>query len=166
MSSDQHLAPDDGLDVLTGRDSNPLEEYRRAQRNIRRLFDPFTRVHCPTCATPCCRKPVRILPTDLILVEELTGGLRGGGAALGEAIQGHLAPAGATVSPGSPCDFLTGIGCSFPDDLRPFGCAVDICLPMRRELPESELHLLDEAAAELHRSHERLMHHLHSPPGG
>src|SRR5262245_51282165 len=48
---------------------NPLESYRRTQRELRRQFDAFTRENCPTCPTPCCRRPARILPTDILLAE-------------------------------------------------------------------------------------------------
>src|SRR5579862_1791222 len=48
---------------------NPLESYRRTQRELRRHFESFTRENCPTCPTPCCRRPARILPTDILLAE-------------------------------------------------------------------------------------------------
>src|SRR5690349_7064832 len=50
---------------------NPLEAYRRTQRELRRHFDAFTRKHCATCPTPCCRRPARILPTDILLAESI-----------------------------------------------------------------------------------------------
>ena len=49
---------------------DPLTRYRRAQQRARRLFDPFTAAHCPGCRTPCCRKPARIRPVDIVLVAE------------------------------------------------------------------------------------------------
>ena len=52
---------------------NVLTRYRQQQARLRELFEPFTRVNCPTCATPCCTKPTRVRPVDLILIEELTG---------------------------------------------------------------------------------------------
>ncbi len=48
---------------------NPLELYRRTQRELRRQFEAFTHANCPTCPTPCCRRPARIAPTDILLAE-------------------------------------------------------------------------------------------------
>ena len=99
---------------------DPLTRYRRAQRETRRLFDPFTREHCPTCPTPCCRKPARIRPVDLILVEELGYRVPGGAAErlVDSSLSGYTAPC---EDAGAPCDYLGADGCSFPADLRPFG---------------------------------------------
>lgn len=48
---------------------NPLQMYRRTQRDLRRNFESFTLANCPTCPTPCCRQPARIAPTDIMLAE-------------------------------------------------------------------------------------------------
>jgi hypothetical protein len=143
---------------------NPLDRYRREQARVRRLFDPFTHVHCAACPTPCCRKPARIRPVDLILVEELTGAplpaaaadpFRDGAAALLDL------PEEDPGASADPCDFLTPHGCSFPADLRPFGCAAFICEPMRRTLSAEELAEVETAVARLTEAYERLMAALH-----
>lgn len=139
---------------------NPLLRYRRAQRRVRALFDPFTAVHCAGCATPCCRKPTWVRPTDLILVEEL--GYRAPRAtaspvADASAILQHSLAGVEGEDAGEPCDFLTPKGCPFPADLRPFGCAAFICDPMRRLLPPDELAVVESAVAELERAHAALM---------
>src|SRR5437870_12282102 len=61
-----------------------LARYRRAQRALRAWFDPFTEAHCPSCPTPCCRKPTQVTPFDLILVEELGYALPRGTTGVGE----------------------------------------------------------------------------------
>jgi hypothetical protein len=64
---------------------------------------------------------------------------------------------------GTPCDFLGEQGCTFPADLRPFGCAAAICEPMRRLLPAPELARLERAVEALSVAHGELMTHLHTP---
>jgi hypothetical protein len=152
---------------------NPLHRYREAQRRARALFDPFTEVHCAACATPCCRKPARILPVDLILVEEL--GFRVHAAAsmsareetrpdpLCSLVDAALGPAPAADADTAdePCDYLGERGCLFPPDLRPFGCVAFICEPMRRTLVPEELARVESAVAELAAAHAELMAELH-----
>jgi hypothetical protein len=143
---------------------NVLERYRRAQRRLRRLFAPFTTAHCPTCLTPCCRKPTWVRPVDLILVQEL--GYRPASREtnpVGLMLDTLTGPGPADA--GAPCDFLGESGCTFPPDLRPFGCAAAICDPMRRLLPPAELARLERAVAELTAAHTELMELLHSPSG-
>jgi hypothetical protein len=142
---------------------DPLTRYRRAQRETRRLFDPFTREHCPTCSTPCCRKPARIRPVDLILVEELGYRVPGGAAErlVDSSLSGYTAPC---EDAGAPCDYLGSDGCSFPADLRPFGCVAFICEPMRRLLPADDLTRVEAAVADLERAHGLLMEALHAAP--
>ena len=144
---------------------NPLLRYRRAQRRLRTLFDPFTRVHCAGCETPCCRKPTWVRPTDLILVEELgfkvprrsPSPVADAGGMVGQSLTGE-----APGSAAEPCDFLTPAGCPFPADLRPFGCAAFICDPMRRVLGRDELAAVEAAVAELAAAHEALMAALYA----
>ena len=64
--------------------------------------------------------------------------------------QGEVPPSG------EPCDFLGPHGCSFPSDLRPFGCAALICEPMRRTVGAEELARVESAVEELERAHEAL----------
>lgn len=142
---------------------NPIERYRRAQRRLRRLFTPFTAVHCATCATPCCTKPSWVRPVDLILIEELGYGRP---ATLGPHSAGKLLDtmSGAEHGDaGEPCDFLGAQGCTFPADLRPFGCAAAICTPMRQLLPAAELARVERAVAELTATYTDLMTLLHAP---
>jgi hypothetical protein len=144
---------------------NPLHAYRRAQRQVRALFEPFTRVHCPGCATPCCRKPTWVRPTDLILVQELGYALPVASASPVDAARGIMdhSLAGAEDGAGAPCDFLTPTGCPFPADLRPFGCAAFICDPMRASLPPAELAEVEAAVRTLERAHTALMAALYAP---
>ena len=138
---------------------NPLARYREAQRRVRGLFDPFTRENCPTCATPCCQKPARIRPVDLVLVEELGFPLppQDATASLVKAALG-----GSPADAGAPCDYLGPAGCAFPADLRPFGCAAFICTPMRRSLHPQALARVEEAVAALEAAHTELMDAIHN----
>lgn len=147
---------------------NPLRRYRQAQLHVRELFAPFTRAHCPSCATPCCTKPTWVRPTDIILVEELgyrieaSGRPVAPGAALAmvDLVLGDEPP-----DAGAPCDFLAaGRGCTFPADLRPLGCAAYICRPMRAALSAAEMAPVESAVAELERAHQLLMAALYGEP--
>ena len=156
----------------TRRGGNPLSEYRRIQREIRVLFDPFTAKHCPTCATPCCVKPTRVTPVDVAL-------------ALGT---GHTFPHLAEPDPYAPalahaahrlraapiplpmaptdapaleaCEYLHRGRCTFPDDLRPFGCTTYLCGPMYRHLPDDTLRRLRRLVRQLDDAHVALRHAL------
>ncbi len=147
---------------------NPLLRYRRAQRRVRALFEPFTREHCPGCATPCCRKPTWVRPTDLILVEELGYRLPRSTASPVADAAGIVARTltGAEPEAGAPCDFLSAHGCAFPADLRPFGCAAYICAPMRQTVPPDEIASVEAAVAELELAHGELMTVLYGAPSG
>jgi hypothetical protein len=138
---------------------NPLQRYREAQQRARALFDPFTQVHCAACATPCCRKPVRVRPVDLILIEELGFDVPRPEAP-SDLVEAHLT--GPSPEAGAPCDWLTETGCRFPADLRPFGCVAFICEPMRRILPPEELRAVEAAIADLEAAHAELMTALHT----
>ena len=135
-----------------------------AQRRARRVFGPFTAANCPTCATPCCRKPTWVRPFDVVLVQELGYSLpvidasAAATSVLLHAIQQEDVP-----DEGEPCDFLTESGCSFPADLRPFGCAALICEPMRRLLTPEELAPVESAVRELEEAHAALRHALEQP---
>jgi hypothetical protein len=143
----------------------PLARYRRAQRVLREWFDPFTAAHCPACPTPCCRKPTQVRPFDVILVEELGFVLPRSPAGVGEWLL--AARDGAHEDPASraaadPCDYLTPTGCAFPPDLRPFGCAVDICVQMRLHQDSAWLAEAGRRADRLRRAHHALLQALHA----
>jgi hypothetical protein len=62
----------------------------------------------------------------------------------------------ATSTQADCCDYLVAGRCSFPNDLRPFGCTMFVCGPMHDNLPADEirrirrlLKLLDEAHTEI-----------------
>jgi hypothetical protein len=141
-----------------------LSRYRAAQRSLRDWFDPFTAVHCPNCPTPCCRKPTQVRPFDVILVEELgyalPPGTRGVGEWLLAAHDGTRGADPAGASAGEPCDYLTATGCAFPPDLRPFGCAMEICVQMRRHQDAAWLAEADRRARRLRRAHRDLVRAL------
>jgi len=63
---------------------------------------------------------------------------------------------------GLPCDYLGPTGCAFPTDLRPFGCAAFICIPMRRLLDPESLITVEQAVAALESAHAELMDALHA----
>jgi Fe-S-cluster containining protein len=146
---------------------NPLDQYREAQYELRALFEPFTRAHCPTCETPCCVRPARLRPVDIILVEELGYPLPSNraGAAETAAALARWGLSGEAQDQGEPCEFLTARGCAFPPDLRPFGCATFVCEPMRRTVAAEELAVVEAAVASLTEAHSRLMEFLHQPAG-
>lgn len=151
---------------------NPLEAYRRTQRELREQFEAFTTKHCPTCATPCCRQPARVAVTDIRLAErtgwrteiplsavepesrtpaeETPRGRRGRG---GETDEKPIAP---------PCQFLAERGCTFPTDLRPFGCTAYICRPMYAHLDRATLTRIKRLVRELEERHLLLLRAL--PP--
>lgn len=143
--------------------NNPLDDYRRAQRAIRREFDPFTREHCPTCTTPCCMRPARIAPVDVLLAEATGWKPRapaeGGADAAAEAASLYAAaltgetPEAAT----EPCEHLAPDGCTFPEDLRPYGCTAWVCPVMYRELDRRALSRVRRSVRDLDRAHATLM---------
>jgi hypothetical protein len=145
--------------------ANPLSRYRAAQRRVRRLFEPFTQVHCEGCLTPCCRKPTWVRPLDVVLVQELGYPLPMLDSA-GPAQPLLDAASDDDPTAGEPCDYLGEHGCSFPADLRPFGCASFICDPMHRLMPAPELARLESAVEELRDAHAGLLLELHQPANG
>jgi len=149
---------------------NPMREYRRLQTEIRTVFDPFTQTHCATCETPCCRKPSRVTPMDVALAQNTPGcfdHLPAGPLEIamehaGRRLSANAVPltlAGADETD-EPCDFLLRGRCSFPDDLRPFGCTTYICDPMYREMPAVTLRRLKRLTRELSEAHEDLLRTL------
>ncbi len=151
------------------RRTSPLREYRRLQRELRSLYDPFTDKHCPGCAAPCCVQPTRVTPVDVSL-------------ALG---MGHTFPhlreadpyapaldyAGARLlplslpmmdTPPAPvfCGYLHRGRCTFPDDLRPFGCTTYVCGPMYANLPEDTLRRIRRLLRQMETVHADLLRAL------
>ena len=147
---------------------NPLSEYRRLQREIRLVFDPFTAKHCPTCATPCCIKPTRVTPVDVALAVGL----------------GHEFPHLNGTDPYAPsvsyagarlalpmlaaesdpvlesCEYLNKGRCTFPDDLRPYGCTAFLCGPMYAHLPDETLRRLRRLIRQLEDAHTSVLRAL------
>jgi hypothetical protein len=142
--------------------SHPLQNYRRLQREARAQFDPFTKLHCPTCQTPCCVRPARIIPTDIALAEAhgwraRVAAVAGADAAQRAAADQAMALCGEVDAlPHEPCEHLSADGCSFPPDLRPFGCAAYICPVMREKMDRKALSRLKRKVKELTLAHEVL----------
>lgn len=159
--------------------NNPLASYRRTQRELRRSFDAFTRANCAACPTPCCRRPARIVPTDILLAES-TGWkdqvrLAESGATgdMVAEIAGRVAtslhdpPETAEAEPESlPCEYLGETGCTFPNDLRPFGCTAYICRYMHERLERPELNKIKRLVRELEDNHRVLLRTIHSSGRG
>lgn len=149
---------------------NPLEAYRRTQRELRAQFEAFTHKHCPTCATPCCRQPARIAASDIRLAQA-TGWRTQIALPLTETIdlaeESRQGPRKrddksreAPVAP--PCQFLAERGCTFPTDLRPFGCTAFICRPMYTHLDRATLTRIKRLVRELEERNALLLRTL--PP--
>jgi hypothetical protein len=158
---------------------NPLESYRRTQRELRRNFEAFTHANCPTCPTPCCRRPARIAPTDILLAEATGWKARILPVIAGEAegtetapdmvveIAGrmahalHDAPPSAEAEPDAlPCEYLGAQGCTFPTDLRPFGCTTYICKYMYARMDRPSLKRIKRLVRELEDKHAVLMRNV------
>jgi hypothetical protein len=139
-----------------------LERYRAVQRELRALFDPFTRAHCPTCATPCCRQPTAVMPLDVILVEELGYSLPATARRGAELVALTLV---SEASPPSdiPCEYLVGSSCAFPGDLRPFGCVRYLCPPMERHMPPEWLAEAHALVERLEQAHAAMLDELRRP---
>jgi len=155
--------------------NNPLTAYRRTQRELRRHYDGFTRENCAACPTPCCRQPARILPTDILLAEAV--GWKDRVRAAGEsnasdmvseiagrvAVSLHDPPETAEAEPDSlPCEYLGATGCTFPTDLRPFGCTAYICRYMYARLDRPTLTRIKRLVRELEVQHRLLIRTLHT----
>jgi len=150
---------------------NPLEEYRRIQRMLRKEFDAFTSVHCATCPHPCCVRPARVAPADILLAEGVGWRARVSPPAGKDAVeqaagQAALALGGAFEDrPNPPCEHLGPQGCTFPKDLRPFGCTTYICPIMHQRLDRKALGRMKRLVRELQESHAVLMAYLHRRHG-
>jgi len=151
---------------------NPLSEYRRLQREIRQIFDPFTAQHCPTCVTPCCVKPTRVTPIDVALAIGM--GHTFPHLGVGNAYAPSVAYAGNRLvssqivlpmlpgeeAPLEPCEYLHQCRCTFPNDLRPYGCTTYLCGPMYAHLPEETLRRLRRLIRQLEDVHTALLRAL------
>ena len=75
----------------------------------------------------------------------------------------HDAPATAEAEPDAlPCEFLGERGCTFPNDLRPFGCTTYICKYMYASLDRPTLTRIKRLVRELEEKHAVLMRALRS----
>ncbi|HLJ54177.1 MAG TPA: hypothetical protein VKT77_04005 [Chthonomonadaceae bacterium] len=155
--------------------NNPLAAYRRTQRELRRSFDAFTRENCAECPTPCCRQPARILPTDILLAEasgwraavESTGcAARDEAADIAGSVVAALGDPPAEGDVSLPCQYLGAAGCTFPADLRPFGCTTYICRYMYERLDRPTLTRLKRLVRELETQHRVLLRALHGADRG
>ena len=153
---------------------NALAEYRRLQREIREIFDPFTEKYCPACTTPCCIKPTRVTPMDVAIAV----GLGHTFPHLGDVdpYEPAMYDAGHRLSPNAvsltmaemsenedtlvPCDYLHKHRCTFPNDLRPFGCTTYLCGPMYRHLPDDTVRRLRRLIRQLEEAHAGVLHAL------
>ena len=152
---------------------NPLHAYRRTQRELRRHFDEFTRLNCAACPTPCCRQPARIVPTDILLAEASgwkdrarPSGDSSSGDMVSE-IAGRMAsalydpPETAEAEPEDlACEYLGETGCTFPSDLRPFGCTTYICRYMHERLDRPALTRIKRLVRDLDGHHRILLRTL------
>lgn len=145
----------------------PLTEYRRVQREIRAIFDPFTAHHCASCVTPCCIKPTKVTPIDVALAVALghefphLGGTDPYAPSVsyaGSRLALPMLSAGAAVQ--EPCEYLDKGRCTFPDDLRPFGCTAYVCGPMYAHLPEDTLRRLRRLIRQLEDAHTAVLRGL------
>ncbi len=151
---------------------HPLREYRRLQREVRALFDPFTARHCAGCTAPCCVKPTRVTPVDVALALSIGHAFPHLGdidpyAPSVEYAGTRLAPRAIslpmvedTPTPTQFCDYLHKGRCTFPDDLRPFGCTTYLCVPMYAHLPGDTLRRLRRLLRQLEDAHTALLRAL------
>jgi hypothetical protein len=146
---------------------NPLEEYRRIQRALRKDFDAFTTIHCASCPTPCCVRPARINPTDILLAQGIGWKAQVQRAAESDAVQRAIENATIslrrkvdTIAP-TPCEHLGEKGCTFPADSRPFGCTTYVCPYMYRHLDRKTLSRIRRNVRELERRYHTLLEYLH-----
>ena len=74
----------------------------------------------------------------------------------------HDAPPSAEAEPtAAPCDFLGERGCTFPEDLRPFGCTAYICRYMHASMDRPTLTRIKRLARELETHHDALLRQNH-----
>ncbi len=149
---------------------SPLREYRRLQHEIRLVFDPFTAKHCPTCTMPCCINPTRVTPVDVALAVSLghtflhlngTDPYAPSVSYAGARLALPMLPADGGDDPVlEPCEYLDKGRCTFPDDLRPYGCTAFLCGPMYAHLPEETLRRLRRLIRQLEDAHTSVLRAL------
>jgi hypothetical protein len=143
---------------------NPLASYRAAQRRLRAHFSAFTKQYCPSCPEPCCRKPAKVRPLDLMLAEAHGFTVPEGADPVGDVLEAanRYFGGGWTEDDGAgqPCDFLGEGGCSFPEDLRPYECVRYICKFMRSEMPASWVRTAERLGKQLDTAHTKLVDFL------
>ena len=61
------------------------------------------------------------------------------------------------TNPSLPCEFLGTQGCTFPDDLRPFGCTTYICTYMIASMDRTSLTRVKRLVRELEDRHMELL---------
>ncbi len=148
--------------------SHPLVSYRRTQARLRELFAPFTQEHCPSCPHPCCRKPVRVGPIDVMLAEAHGFRAPEGADPVSERLELGTRYLSEECPPGCegdvPCDFLGPKGCSFPRDLMPYECARYVCPIMEREMPPARLRQVKSLLRRLDDDYRRLLDSLRPRP--
>ena len=71
------------------------------------------------------------------------------------------APPSAEAEPDAlPCEYLGATGCTFPTDLRPFGCTTYICKYMYARMDRPSLTRLKRLVRELEDKHTILMRNI------
>ena len=145
---------------------NTLKEYRRVQLEVRKEFDAFTSVHCKTCPHPCCVRPSRMTSMDIILAQncgwkpDIANVENRDLAAEQAAEHAKALTEGVDSIPYETCEYLKDSSCSFPKDLRPFGCTTYICPIMYLRLDKKSLVRMKRSVKELTIAHEELMRQL------
>jgi len=140
----------------------PLDSYRKTQGILRRQFDALTSHLCPTCPEPCCRVPTRVTPLDVALAEAC-GWTVPPELGVTDAVREAAAQASVALTlqedldSARPCPFLCGSGCTFPPDLRPYGCTVFVCKHILRSLDARQRAHLRRLISRLERDHEQLL---------
>ena len=71
-----------------------------------------------------------------------------------------MLPSEGQSSPDVPCEYLSKGRCTFPDDLRPYGCTAFVCGPMYAHLPEDTLRRLRRLVRQLEEAHVILLRAL------
>ncbi len=135
-----------------------LDEYRRAQRSLRRVFDGLTATLCPDCEDPCCRVPARVAALDVMIA--LAGGWNRETVDADPVVMA-LDQASYALKPGEeaaalPCPFLKADGCVFPGDLRPLECSAYVCKYMLAAMDARQRAHVRRLVADMRRAHGRI----------
>ena len=156
---------------------NPLEAYRRTQRELREQFEAFTKKHCPTLPdTPCCRQPARdrddrysAEPKRVELADYDPTHRPGDRRACRrkrrrtEAEEGRRSEKEEPPPALSPCSVSGGPWMPpFRRIYGPFGCTAFICRPMYEHLDRTTLTRIKRLVKELEERHVLLLRTL--PP--